>query len=304
MLDTISSFWNLLPITLAQSLLYALVAFGIMVPFRLLSFPDLSCEGAFPLGGCLCAALLTAQVNPVAAVLITVIAGFAAGCATALIHLRLRINTLLAGILVVTMLWSIDLRIMGKSNIPLFNTENLFDMIRPGFSLDVTAQIAAWTVLSMVCIVASVWLLRTEVGLGLRAVGSNETMARAQGIDVQRSIVIGLGLANALTAFAGATVAQIQGYADVAMGFGLLINGLAALIIGEAITGRHSVLAQVAAPFVGSVLYYQAISLGLAIGVNPSDLKLVTALFVLATLALPVLRKSSAGGPPDRRLKT
>jgi putative ABC transport system permease protein len=115
--------------------------------------------------------------------------------------------------------------------------------------------------------------------------------------------VIGLGLASAMTAFAGATVAQIQGYADVAMGFGLLINGLAALIIGEAITGRRSVVAQVAAPFVGSVVYYQAISLGLAVGVNPSDLKLVTALFVLATLALPVLRKSG-GGLSDRHLKT
>lgn len=303
-MDIVSSFWNLFPVTFAQSLLYALVAFGIMVPFRLLRFPDLSCEGSFPLGGCLCAALLTAQVSPIAAVPVTVAAGFAAGCVTALIHLRLRINTLLAGILVVTMLWSINLRIMGKSNIPLFNTSNLFDMLWTGFSQSVNVQIAAWCVLSVLCIALAVWLLRTEVGLGFRALGSNETMARAQGINVQRSIVIGLGLANAMTAFAGATVAQIQGYADVAMGFGLLINGLAALIIGEAVTGRQSVLAQVAAPFIGSVLYYQAISLGLALGVNPSDLKLVTALFVLATLGLPVLRKTSAAGLPDRHLKT
>jgi len=293
----LASFWNLFPVTFAQGLLYAIVAFGIMVPCRLLSFPDLSCEGAFPLGGCLCAALLTAHVPPALAVLIAVAAGFSAGCATALIHVRLRINTLLAGILMVTMLWSINLRIMGKSNIPLFNTGNLFDAVWGGFSLNVNAQIGAWCVLAVGCVALAVWLLRTEVGLGFRAVGSNETMARAQGIHVTKAIVIGVGVANAMTAFAGATVAQIQGYADVAMGFGLLINGLAALIIGEAITGRRSVLAQMAAPFVGSVVYYQAISLGLAIGVNPSDLKLVTSLFVLATLALPALRKNGAARP-------
>jgi len=302
-MDVLSSFLNLVPVTLAQGLLYGLVAFGIMVPFRLLNFPDLSCEGSFPLGGCLCATLLTAQVSPGLAVALAVVAGFAAGCVTALIHLRLKINTLLAGILVVTMLWSIDLRIMGKSNVPLFALDTLFDVLWPGFTQSIIAQVVAWTALAVGCVGLAAWLLRTDIGLAFRAVGSNETMARAQGISTAAAIVFGLGAANALVAFAGATVAQTQGYADVAMGFGLLINGLAALIIGEALIGRRSVLAQLAAPFVGSVVYYQVISLGLAAGVHPSDLKLVTALFVLATLGVPALRAARKGAAADRRLR-
>lgn len=302
-MDVLSSFLNLFPVTFAQGLLYGLVAFGIMVPFRLLNFPDLSCEGSFPLGGCLCATLLTAQVSPGLAVVLAVVAGFLAGCVTALIHLRLKINTLLAGILVVTMLWSIDLRIMGKSNIPLFALDTVFDTLWPGFTQSVAAQVVAWAAIAVGCVGLAAWLLRTDIGLAFRAVGSNETMARAQGISTAGAIVFGLGAANALVAFAGATVAQTQGYADVAMGFGLLINGLAALIIGEALVGRRSVLAQLAAPFVGSVVYYQVISLGLAAGVHPSDLKLVTALFVLATLGVPALRAARKGAAADRRLR-
>ncbi len=304
-MEFVSIFINLFPITLAQGLLYGFVAFGIMIPFRLLNFPDLSCEGTFALGGCLCATLLVLQVPPWIAVTISVAAGFAAGCTTALMHLHLKINTLLAGILLVTMLWSIDLRIMGKSNVPLFTESNLFDMLWAGFTRSVPTQILSWSILVLVCVGLTYWLMRTEVGLGFRAVGSNETMARSQGIGTAHAIVVGLGLANALTAFAGATVAQIQGYADVAMGFGLLINGLAALIIGEALTGRRSVLAQLAAPFVGSIVYYQVVSVGLAVGVNPSDLKLVTALFVIATLGVPALRRARQGAAAtDRRLRT
>jgi len=302
-MDVLATFLNLLPVTLAQGLLYGFVAFGIMVPFRLLNFPDLSCEGAFPLGGCLCAALLTAQVSPFLAVALAVVAGFLAGCTTALIYLRLRINTLLAGILVVTMLWSINLRIMGKSNIPLFALDTLFDVVWPGFTQSIEIQIVAWTVLVIGGLALAVWLLRTDIGLGFRAVGSNETMARAQGIDTSRAIVFGLGAANALVSFAGAAVAQTQGYADVGMGFGLLINGLAALIIGEALIGRRTIVAQLAAPFVGSIAYYQVISLGLAAGVHPSDLKLVTGLFVVATLGVPAMRAARRGTVTERRLR-
>ena len=286
----LASYANLIPVTLAQSLLYSFIALGIMIPFRILNFPDLTSEGAFPLGACLCAALIVARLHPALAMLIATAAGFLAGCTTALIHLKLKINTLLAGILVLTMLWSIDLRIMGKSNIALFAHDNLFDLLWPGFTGSVLAQDVVWGGLAYATIVLLHWFLRTEVGLVARCVGANDTMARAQGVNVARVTVLGVGVANAFTAFSGAAAAQVQGFADVAMGFGMLINGLAALIIGEAVTGRSSVLRQLLAPFVGSVIYYQVISLGLAAGVHPSDLKLVTALFVLATLALPVLR--------------
>lgn len=290
MVETLASYWNLVPVTLAQSLLYAFIALGIMIPFRIFSFPDLTSEGAFPLGACLCAALIVNDVPPALAMLAAIVAGFAAGCLTATIHLKLRINTLLAGILVLTMLWSINLRIMGKSNIPLFAHDNLFDLAWPGFTADMLAQNLLWGALALGTVALLRWFLITEIGLAARAVGANETMARAQGIDVGRFTLLGVGAASAFTAFAGASVAQIQGFADVGMGFGMLINGLAALIIGETIIGRGTVLRQVAAPFIGSIAYYQVISLGLAAGVHPSDLKLVTALFVLATIALPVLR--------------
>ena len=299
----LASYWNLIPVTLAQSLLYSFVALGVMIPFRILNFPDLTAEGAFPLGACLCAALIVAGLHPAAATLVAVLAGFLAGCTTALIHLRLKINTLLAGILVLTMLWSVNLRIMGKSNIPLFAHDNLFDLLWPGFTQSIAAQNVVWGILVLLLVLGLRWFLRTEVGLVVRSVGANETMARAQGVNVGRVTLLGVGAAGGLVAFAGGSVAQIQGYADVAMGFGMLINGLAALIIGETVTGRDTVLKQILAPFVGSVLYYQVISVGLAAGVHPSDLKLVTALFVLATLAVPVLRRSGAPVVPERKIR-
>jgi putative tryptophan/tyrosine transport system permease protein len=300
MTEFLAAFWNLVPVTIGHGLLHAFVALGIMIPFRLLGFPDLTSEGAFPLGGCLCAALIAAAVHPLLATLVAVAAGFGAGCATAAIHLRLRINTLLAGILVVTMLWSVNLRVMGKSNIPLFTSPNVFDQVWAGFTASHGAQIVFWVAVSLVLVAALRWFLRTEVGLVVRAVGANDTMARANGINVGRVTLLGVGAASAFTAFAGASLAQIQGYADVAMGFGILINGLAALIIGEAITGRDSLLRQLLAPFVGAVVYYLVVALGLAAGVHPSDLKLVTGLFVLATLGLPAFRRVGIREPKLR----
>lgn len=299
MVDILSSFVNLVPVTLAQSLLYGFVALGIMIPFRLLSFPDLTCEGAFPLGGCLCAALLVAGVAPVLSMAIAILAGVLAGCATAFIHLRFKINTLLAGILMITILWSINLRIMGKSNIPLFAAPSFFDGIYSGFTLNVPVQIVFWLLVAVALITLLHWFLSTDLGLAVRATGANEVMARSQGINTWAITIAGVGAANGLTAFAGASVAQVQGYADVQMGFGILINALAALIIGEAVVGRTSIFRQVLAPFVGSIVYYQVISAGLALGLHPSDLKLVTGLFVLIMLALPK-RKSGGVALPER----
>lgn len=286
MTEIIHSFVNLVPITFAQSLLYGFVVLCVMIPFRLLHFPDLTCEGSFPLGGCLFAALLVAGAPPSLALIAAIAAGVVAGCLTAYVHLRFRINTLLAGILMITMLWSINLRIMGKSNIPLFSEKTVFDAVFANFTRDVGAQIATWVVVTVVLAAAVVWFLRTELGLAVRATGANGVMARAQGINTWVITLLGVGIANGFSAFAGAAVAQVQGYADVAMGFGILINALASLIIGEAIVGRSGVVRQVIAPFVGSVVYYQVISLGLAMGVHPSDLKLVTGLFVLGMLAM------------------
>lgn len=293
-MDLLNSIWNLMPVTLAQSLMYALVALGVMVPFRLLGFPDLSSEGAFPLGGCLCAALLLSGIHPVVATLAAIASGALVGATTALIHLKLRINSLLAGILVFTALYSVNLRILGKANVAMFNIDNLFTLVNPAILSAVSLQIAWFAVLAAVVLAALWWLLRTEAGAALRAVGVNPELAPSLGISIWAYTIAGVALANALSALAGAMVVQLQGYADVGMGFGILINGLAGLVIGEAIVGRATVTRQLMAPVVGAIVYYQVTSLGLAMGLHPSDLKLATAVFVLLTLALPGFRRGGA----------
>ena len=295
MADIFNTFLQLIPITLAQSLIYAFVALGIMLPFRILSFPDLTSEGAFPLGGCVCGTLLAAGVHPFFAMLAALVAGFVAGCCTALIHLRFRINTLLAGILMITMLFSVDLRIMGRSNIPLFSFPNIFDTLWTGMNSSVWAKIAFLIVLVGAVIACLAAFFKTEIGTGVRAVGANVEMAEAQCIDVWKATIAGVGAASALSALGGSLLVQSQGYADVNIGFGVLINGLAALIIGEQVIGNRTVLRQVIAPVLGAVIYYQLVSFCLALGLPPSDLKLATGLFVLFMLGLPALRGQTGG---------
>lgn len=295
MTDILYSFWYLVPVTLVQSLMYATVAFGIMIPFRILGLPDLTCEGSLPLGGCLAVALLTAGFNPYGATVLAVLAGAAAGAATAWLHLRFRIHSLLAGILVFTMLWSVNLRVLGKPNAPLPGESNVFDALSPDILMSDWLQVGILGALAVAGTLALIWLFRTEIGLSMRCVGVNEKLAPAVAIRSAVYIVGGFALANAIVAFGGALLVQQQGYADVTMGFGVLINGLAALIVGEAIVGRHTVIRQMCAPLVGAIVYYQLISLGLATGLHPSDLKFLTGLFVIVTLALPRLLRRGGG---------
>jgi len=296
-MEILASFWNLVPVTLAQGLLYAFVALGVMIPFRLLAFPDLTSEGSFPLGGCLCAALMVAGLNPLAATLLAVCGGMLAGLTTAFVHLRFRINTLLAGILIMTILYSVNLRVLGKSNVALIGMDSVLHWISPAVVTDVKLQIAVLGALMALALAGLLWFLSTEVGLSMRAVGANAVLAPGLGINPWTYILAGLALANGLSAFAGAVAVQLQGFADVHMGFGVLINGLAAVIIGETLIGRDTVARQLAAPVLGAIVYYQLVSLGLALGLKPADLKLATGLFVLVTLALPALRR---GSEPER----
>jgi putative tryptophan/tyrosine transport system permease protein len=285
----IGTFVNLIPITLVQGLIYSLVAFGVMIPFRILNIPDLSSEGTFPLGGCIAAAVITANLDPILGTLLAGCAGFAAGAVTVVIHLKFRVHSLLAGILTITMLWSINLRVMGKPNTPLFGFATLYDRIDPAITSSLTSQALFFAAVLAVLVALFWWGLQTDAGLGLRGIGANSQLAPALGINAFLYTVIGLGLANAINAMAGALLAQLQGYADVGMGVGMLVNGLASVIIGEAVTGRRHLLAQLCAPIVGAAVYYQLSSLALSLGLAPSDLKLVTGLFVLATIGWPIL---------------
>ena len=294
-MEFFSAFLNLVPVTLAQSLIYSFVALGIMIPFRLLSFPDLTSEGAFPLGGSVCAALILAGYDPVFATLAATVAGVGAGATTGLIHLRFRINSLLAGILVFTALYSVNMRVMGRSNVAMFSADSIFLRINPSIISNVWLQIACFGAFLFAALTALRWYLATQAGAALRVVGINPDLAPSLGISVWTYTIIGLGMASGLTAFGGALVVQLQGYADVGMGMGILINGLASLVIGETITGRHTVTRQLLAPVIGAAIYYQLVSLGLSLGLQPSDLKVVTALFVLVTLGLPSLRGKGGG---------
>ncbi len=289
--STFSTFYQLIPVTLAQSLIMGFVVLGIMLPFRILSFPDLTSEGAFPLGGCVCTVLITAGMNPWLAALVAVAAGFAAGCCTAYIHLRFRIHTLLAGILMTTMLYSINLRIMGRSNISLFGTDSILDVIPISAAGSAANKIAVVGLLIVIAYFALNYFFKTEKGTAMRAVGANPDMSEAQGINVWAATIVGIGLAGGLSALAGALMVQSQGFGDINMGLGVLINGLAALMIGEAIIGNQTVARQLLAPIVGAIVYYQLISLCLAANMPPPDLKLATGLFVLLMLALPSLRR-------------
>jgi putative ABC transport system permease protein len=245
----------------------------------------------------LCATLMVAGVNPFAATLLAVGAGMLAGLATAFVHLRFRINTLLAGILIMTILYSVNLRVMGKANVALIGLDSVLHWISPAVVTDVRLQLAVFGALAALALGGLLWFLATQVGLSMRAVGANAALAPALAIDAWAYILAGLALANGFSAFAGALAVQLQGFADVHMGFGVLINGLAAVIIGETLVGRATLMRQVAAPLIGSILYYQLVSLGLALGLKPADLKLATGLFVLATLALPALRR---GAEPEK----
>jgi putative ABC transport system permease protein len=282
-------FLNLVPVTLVQSLVYAFVALAIMIPFRTLALPDLTVEGSFPLGGCMVGALLTAGLDPWSSTLLAVALGFCAGAATALIHIFFKVPSLRAGILVATMAWSANLRIMGMPNKAVPPDLSVFDAISPKILYSTWLQVGLFAVIVSAVVLALILFFRTEVGLSMRCVGANARLAPALGINERFYVVLGFGLANCLAALGGAIVVQQQGYADVTMGFGILINGLAALIIGEAIVGRSTITRQLVAPVVGSVIYYQLVSLGLATGLNPSDLKFLTGAFVLVTLALPLL---------------
>lgn len=294
MSDIISAYISLIPVTLAQSLILSFVALAVMIPFRILNFPDLTSEGAYPLGGCVCAVALIGGVPSLPAILIAAFFGFLAGCATAFIHLRFKIHSLLSGILITTMLYSINLRIMGKANQPVFNETKIYDALS-GFSLagSTTKIIIAGLLVVIVFILLNLWF-KTEKGTAMRAVGANPDMAEAQGINVWRATILGVGIAGAFSAFGGGLMIQSQGFADVNMGLGVLINSLAALMIGEGIVGKQTIFRQLLAPFVGSIVYYQLISMCLAAGLPPGDLKIATGVFVLIMLAGPTLRSRNS----------
>lgn len=287
------AFWGAVEL----GLVFAFVAIGVFLAFRVLDFPDLTVDGSFPLGAAVAAVLITVGINPWLAAGVAMVAGAAAGMVTAFLNVRFRILNLLASILTMIALFSVNLRVMGKPNVALINADT---MLSPFFGLglrEVYVRPLFVGVLVVIAVIAVWRFLESDAGLAMRATGANPRMSRAQGIDTSWQVYLGLALSNALVALGGALFAQTNGFADVTSGVGTIVVGLAAVIIGETLFGARGILLALIGCVVGSILYRIAIQLALstdALGLKASDLNLVTAVLVAVALVLPRLRRGAS----------
>jgi len=297
-------------------LILSLLALGVFISFRVFDFPDITADGSTTLGASIAAILLVNGTSPLLATAAGFCGGAAAGATTGILHTKFRINGLLAGILVMTALYSINLRVMGRSNIPLLQATTLSSQAeqvataalgRPSFDFfgwDVASRDAAVLLFAFAVVVvvgAGLYaFFRTDLGTAMRATGDNQQMIRALGVDVGNMTILGLAVSNGLIALAGALLAQYQGFADVQMGIGMVVWGLASVIIGEALVGTTRIGMVIAGAVMGSVLFRLLIAIALRAGLNPNDLKLVTAVFVFIALILPgLLARFGRGGARD-----
>lgn len=284
------AFWGAVEL----GLVYAFVGMGVYLAFRVLDFPDLTVDGSFPLGAAVTAVLIITGVNPWLAALVAMVAGAIAGLVTAVLNVRFRILHLLASILTMIALFSVNLRVMGRPNVALINADT---MLSPFFGLGLSDYLVRPLFVGVLVLIALlvVWrFLESDTGLAMRATGANPRMARAQGVDTSRQIYFGMALSNALVALAGALFAQTNGFADVTSGVGTIVVGLAAVIIGETLLGSRGILIALVGCVLGSILYRIAIQLALSsdvLGLQASDLNLVTAVLVTIALVLPRLRR-------------
>lgn len=290
-------------------LILALLALGIFISFRVFKFPDITAEGSFTFGAATGASLIVAGMNPLLASLIAFLAGMLAGAVTGIIHTRFKINPLLAGILVMTALYSVNLHVMGKSNMPLLSETTIFSWVEQ-FSVNISGENAKMLVLGWEVAVKDLWLLffssiaitifclvlwwffKTNIGTAMRATGDNDQMIRALGVNTKTMIIVGVALSNGFIALSGAMLAQYQGFADVQMGIGMMVWGLASVIIGEAIINDNSLGMVIFGAVIGSVLFRLLVAIALRWGLNPNDLKIITAGFVFIALILPGIMKN------------
>jgi putative ABC transport system permease protein len=279
---------------LLQGLCFSGIALGIYISMKIFNIPDITTDGSYALGGMVTGVMLTHAYPLYISVIAVLIAGGLAGAITGFIHTKLKINALLAGILVMTALYSINLTIAGRSNLPLIGAASVFT------SLNITGDVnlnSFWILLVIVAALISLigYLLKTDFGIAMRATGNSETMIRALGVNTDRMKIIGLALANALTALSGFLITQLQGYADISMGIGIVIIGLGSVIIGETLIGWFkltSVWGSLLLVLVGAVVFQLVLAVTLAIGIDANLLKLVTAVLVLLIVSLPRLNFS------------
>ena len=297
---------NLLIGAFTLGLILSILALGVYVSFRIFNIPDITAEGSITLGGAVAAMLIIQGMEPFQATLIAALAGVAAGVGTGVMATKFKIQPLLAGILSMTALYSINLRVMGRSNLPLINETTLAtyaeELGSAVFGGRASLEVFGWTVgmrdvsmlltsFLLVVVVGMLlyWFFRTELGTAMRASGDNAQMMGALGVSVETLTIIGLAMSNGLIALSGALLAQYQGFADVQMGIGIIVLGLASVIIGEALVGSRSLGLLISGAIMGAVLFRLLVAVALRWGLNPNDLKLITAVFVFLALVAPSL---------------
>jgi putative ABC transport system permease protein len=281
---------------LLQGFCFSAIALGIYISMKIFNIPDITTDGSYTLGGTVTAVLLTHHLPAFAILPIVIAAGALAGSITGIIHTKLKINPLLAGILVMTALYSVNLTLMGRSNIPLLNVPSIFSLIN--ISGDPNHN-SFWILLLFVVIVTIIigYLLKTDFGIAMRATGNSESMVRALGVNTDRMKIIGLALANALTATSGCLMTQFQGFADINMGIGIVIVGLGSVIIAESLINWFkitSVWLSLVLVLSGAVIFQIVLAITLSIGIDANLLKLMTAAFVLLIVSLPRLSFKSS----------
>lgn len=276
--------------TVEQGLMYSIMVLGVYLTFRILNYADLSIDGSFTLGAAISASLIYSSHDPWLATGIAFFAGCLAGVFTGILHTKFKITPLLSGILTMTALYSVNLRVMGKPNIPLLRTRTIFtDFTKLPYMQEYGVLILSFITVVIIGFIIYLFL-QTELGLALRATGDNELMIKSQGVNTDLMKILGLALSNGMVAFAGSYVAQNQQFADAGMGIGMIIAGLASVIIGEVVIGTTTVARTIVAVMVGGVIYRLIIAVVLQLGLAPTDLKLVTSLIVIIALLSPHMK--------------
>lgn len=275
--------------------LYGIMALGVYLTFRILEFPDLTVDGSFTTGAAVATVGVVNGVNPVVSTLLALAAGLLAGAITGLLHTKGKIDGLLAGIITQLGLYSINLKIMAispdgnrpRSNIPLLRETTLWTPLRDADVIGTWWGPLALAPITIISLVLVIWFLHTSVGLAMRATGDNPTMIQSFGVSTDTQKMLGLSLSNGLVGLSGALVAQYQGFADIGMGIGMIVAGLASVIIGQAIFGRMGIWRAATAAVLGSIAYRIVIQLALAAGIDPNDMKLISAILVVLALVIP-----------------
>ena len=275
----------------SQGILWGVLVLGVYITYKILDIADLTVDGSFALVGSVCATMVVSHgMNPILALVLATLAGMIAGAVTGLLHTAFDIPAILAGILTQIALWSINLRIMGKSNIPLLKTETIFSGFVEATGLKSSqASGLIGLIIAVVIIIALYWFFGTEIGSALRATGNNEDMIRALGVNTKMTKMIALMLSNGLVGLSGGLVCQSQKYADIGMGTGAIVIGLAAIVIGDVLMGRfRSFGSRLASAIVGSVVYFLIRAVVLQLGMDANDMKLLSAIIVALALCIPV----------------